>query len=96
MLCNCDQKQKKGKNFVVDEERQLCCSFLHVLQDPMMEDGQKFTTFWDRVQNHFNESRLVSYIPRFARSLETKWGIIKHDIAKFIGNYIVVFAFFVN
>jgi hypothetical protein len=26
--------------------------------------------------------------PRFARSLETKWGIIKHDVAKFIGKYI--------
>ncbi len=45
------------------------------------------------MQNHFNESRPVSCTPRFARSLETKWGIIKHDVAKFIGNYIVVLAF---
>jgi hypothetical protein len=62
----------------------------------MIKNGQKFTTFWDKVQNHFNESRLVSYAPKFARSLETKWGIIEHDIVKFIRNYIVVFAFFVN
>jgi hypothetical protein len=83
-------KTKKDKKFVVDEEWPLCCSSLHVSQDPMIENGQKFTMFWDRVQNHFNELCLTSYIPRFARSLKTKWGIIKHDITKFIGNYIVV------
>jgi hypothetical protein len=54
---------------------------------------QKFATFWDRVQNHFNESCPIGCAPRFARSLEIKWGIIKHDVAKFIGNYIVVFMF---
>jgi hypothetical protein len=27
-------KDKKGKNFVVKEERQLYCSFLYVSQDP--------------------------------------------------------------
>jgi hypothetical protein len=58
----------------------------------MIVNGQKSITFWDRVQNHFNESYLISCAPRFARSLKTKWGIIKHDIAKFIGNYIVVLA----
>jgi len=54
-------------------------------------NGQKFATFWDRVQNHFNESCPTGCVPRFARSLKIKWGIIKHDVAKFIGNYIVVF-----
>jgi hypothetical protein len=59
----------------------------------MIVNGQKFTMFWDRVQNHINELHLASCIPRFARSFKTKWGIIKHDIAKFIGNHIVVLAF---
>jgi hypothetical protein len=86
-------KTKKGKNFVVNEERQLCCSFLHVLQDPMIGNGQKFAMFWNRVQNYFSESCPTSCTPRFARSLETKWGIIKHDVAKFIRNYIVVLVF---
>jgi hypothetical protein len=90
MLCSCNQKQKKGKKIVVDEERQLCCSFFHVLQDLVIGTRQKIATFWDRVQNHFNESHPTSCTPRFARSLETKWGIIKHDVAKFIRNYTMV------
>jgi hypothetical protein len=27
-------KIKKGKNVVIEEERQLCCIFFHVSQDP--------------------------------------------------------------
>jgi hypothetical protein len=46
------------------------------------------------VQNHFNKLHLASCTPRFARSLKTKWGIIKHDVAKFIGNYIVVLVLY--
>jgi hypothetical protein len=34
----------------------------------------------------------IGCAPRFARSLETKWGIIKHDVAKIIGNYTVAFV----
>jgi hypothetical protein len=45
------------------------------------------------VQNHFDESHFYNYVPRFVSSLETKWGIINHDVAKFIGNYNIVFAF---
>jgi len=56
----------------------------------VIKNEQKSAMFWDRVQNHFNESHLTSCIPRYARSLETKWGIIKHDVSKFIGNYTTV------
>ncbi len=42
------------------------------------------------MQNHFNKLHPTICAPRFARSLETKWGIMKHDVAKFIGNYTVV------
>jgi hypothetical protein len=45
------------------------------------------------MQNHFNESHPTNYVPRFASSLETNWGIINHDLAKFIGNYNIVLAF---
>jgi len=36
----------------------------------------------------------VNYASRFARSLETKWGIINHDATKFIGNYIIMLALY--
>jgi hypothetical protein len=42
--------------------------------------------------NHINESHPVGCAPRFALSLETKWGIIKHDVAKFVGHYTIVLA----
>jgi hypothetical protein len=45
------------------------------------------------LQNHFNESHLASCAPEFVLSLETKWGIIKHDVAKFVGHYTVMLAF---
>ncbi len=36
------------------------------------ENEQKFTTFCDTVQHHFNETCPIDYAPRFGRSLETK------------------------
>jgi hypothetical protein len=50
MLYNSNQKQKKGIFFVVDEEQQLCCSFLHVSQDLVINNEQKFAMLWDRVK----------------------------------------------
>ncbi len=61
-----------------------------ISQDSMIENMQKSTTFWDWVHNHFNESHFTSCAPRYARSLEIKWGIIQHDVTKFIGHYIAV------
>ena len=40
--------------------------------------------YWERIVSHFN-SACVSTEDRSARSLETKWGKIKHDILEFIG-----------
>jgi hypothetical protein len=91
-LTHSQLKARKGKKIVVDEEQQLCCSSLHISQDLMIGNQQKFATFWDRVQNHFNESHSASCAPRFALSLETKWGIIKHDVAKFVGHYTIMLA----
>jgi len=33
------EKGKRGKTFVPEEERQLCCSVLHVSQDPVVGNG---------------------------------------------------------
>ncbi len=44
------------------------------------------------MQNHFNKLHLASCAPRFARSLETKWGIIKHDVGKFVGHHTIMLA----
>ncbi len=89
-LLQMQSEAKKDKIFVVKEVCQLYCSFLHVSQDPLIRNMQKFATFLDKVQNHFNEFHLANFALKFARFLEAKWGIIKHDVAKFIRNYTVV------
>lgn len=80
-------RSRKGKNFVPDEEIQLCKSFLLVSQESFTRDGQRSTTFWGRVGEHYNSNRPASRAERPARSLETRWGIIKHDTVKFVGCY---------
>jgi hypothetical protein len=70
----------------------LCCSFFHILQDSMIGSKQKSATFWDWVQNHSNGLCPASCAPRSTRGLETKWGIIKHDVAKFVRHYTTMLA----
>ena len=74
---------KKGKNFSADEERALCRSFLVVSQDPVCGNGQRNTAFWERITANYNANKPKSCPIRPARSLESKWSHIKHDVAKF-------------
>ncbi|KAG0504682.1 hypothetical protein M758_N026500 [Ceratodon purpureus] len=78
-------KASKGKNFVPEEERQLTRSILAISQDPISGNQQKGNAFWERIYTHYDQFRPGGH--RGARSLESKWGAIKHDVAKFIGNY---------
>jgi hypothetical protein len=82
----------KGKNFTDNEERQVCRSFLAISQDPITGVGQKATVFWDRVFVHYNHHKPEGYPDRSAQSLDTKWGHIRHDVAKFNGCYDQVIA----
>jgi hypothetical protein len=78
---------QKGKNFGAEEERQLFCSYLHISQDLVHGNGQRNSVFWERICKHFHDCRPEGSVERSARSLETKWDIIKHDVAKFVGIY---------
>ena len=83
-------KEKKGKNFNNEEERILCHSFLHVSQDPISRNGQCNMAFWERITRHYNDTKPRSSPLHPAKSLETKWGHIKHDVSKFCGLYKLV------
>ncbi|CAM6083793.1 unnamed protein product [Calypogeia fissa] len=63
---------------------------MQISQDPIVESGQRNVTFWDRVAQHYNGHRPTSTQERGARSLESKWGELKHDVAKFAGTYSTV------
>ena len=80
-------RAQKGNFFSQDEVRQLCRSVLHVSQDPVVGNGQRATTFWERITKHYQENRPGGCAERPSRSLETKWGVIKHDVSKFCGVY---------
>jgi hypothetical protein len=73
--------RSKGKNFVAEEECQLCRSMLHISQDSSVGNGQKNGAFWERIADHFNNVSTAG--SRAARSLESKWGAIKHNVSKF-------------
>ena len=75
----------KGKNFCKDEEEQLRRNVLHVIQDRIVGNQQRAGVFWDWITTHYHENQPQGPPPQ--RSLETKWGTIKHDVSKFIGVY---------
>jgi hypothetical protein len=60
-------------------------SVLHVMQDPVVGKGQKGFAFCKCIFEHYDQRRPHSFRP--ARLLESKWGQIKYDIAKFISVY---------
>jgi hypothetical protein len=80
-------KARKGKAFVVEEDKQVCRFVLHVSQDLITRNGQKNQVFWEQIAMHYNNNCPTFYEEHLARSLEIKWGFIKLDVAKFCGNY---------
>jgi len=44
----------------------------------------------DYIIEHYNQNHSIGLCERLARSLEPKWSIRKHDVAKFIINHSVV------
>ncbi len=41
---------------------------------------------------HYNQNRPICGVEKITKSLESKWGMIKHDIVKFYGCYKAVVA----
>jgi hypothetical protein len=75
----------KKKNFIRVEEEQLCKSVMLVSQDRVVGNQQKASVFWERISEHYIANRPDGVRP--LRSLETKWGLIKHNVSKFCGIY---------
>jgi len=70
-MTNSNSAQKE-KNFGVEEERWLVCSFLYVLQDPVLGNGMKANTFWNRVHAHYKSNNSSMKKESLVQSLETK------------------------
>jgi hypothetical protein len=72
--------KKKGKKFV--DKKQLVFSFNTFLKTQSQGMGPKSTTFWDKVDDHYNKHHLTTHAKRITRLLETKLGTIKHNMNK--------------
>ena len=75
----------RGNNFNRAEEEQLCRSVLFVSQDRIVGNQQRAGVFWERISEYYEEHRPDA--PQPQRSLETEWGLIKHDVSCFCGVY---------
>ena len=75
---------KGGKN-VLEEERQLMRNVMAISWDPNSANQQKGNAFWEWIYVHYDECRPGGH--RAMRSLESKWAMIKQNIAKFISAY---------
>ena len=60
---------------------------MHISQDPRIGNGQQAGAFWKRVCKYYHENQPFGAGERPSRLLETKWGVVKHDVAKFYGVY---------
>jgi len=52
-------KARKGKAFVVEEDKQVCRCVLHVSQDLITRNGQKNQVFWEQIAMHYNNNALL-------------------------------------
>ncbi|CAM6106793.1 unnamed protein product [Calypogeia fissa] len=62
---------QRGKNFSPAELKQLCFSFLEILQDPCVGNGQRKENFWERISEHYDANKPASLEIRTSKSLET-------------------------
>ena len=58
---------------------------MHVSQDQIVDNQQRVGVFWKRVSEHYEDNRPIGLRPQ--KSLETKWGNVKHDVSKWFGVY---------
>ncbi|CAM6128949.1 unnamed protein product [Calypogeia fissa] len=70
-------KSSRGSNFTRAKLNQLCASWMHVLQNPIVGFAQKQGAFWDRTVKHYNDNKPKEQERRNVRSLETKWSDVK-------------------
>jgi hypothetical protein len=86
MLAWHEREPEKEKSLWQMKKKQLCRTMFHVLQDLVIGNRQKNRTFWERTATHYNNNRPLCCPRHLAKSLETKWGAIKHVWQNFVTN----------
>ncbi|CAD6212559.1 unnamed protein product [Miscanthus lutarioriparius] len=77
---------KRGSNYTSLEDIQLCKSWIHISNDPIIGNDQAGKTYWERIANDFHKNRDFES-DRTPNSLEHRFGIILKECMKFQGYY---------
>ncbi|CAD6236086.1 unnamed protein product [Miscanthus lutarioriparius] len=77
---------KRGSNYTNLEDIQLCKSWIHISNDPIIGNNQPGKTYWERIRNDFHSNRDFES-DRTPNSLEHRFGIILKECMKFQGYY---------
>jgi len=77
---------KRGSNYTNLEDIQLCKSWIHISNDPIIGNNQPGKTYWERIGNDFHSNRDFES-DRTPNSLEHRFGIILKECMKFQGYY---------
>ncbi|KAA1119313.1 hypothetical protein PGT21_050280 [Puccinia graminis f. sp. tritici] len=91
---------KKGfPRWSVEEDKKLCIAWLNTSRDPIVGNGQKASTFWERIHNTLSEliteyneekknSKGFKELPlRPVGAVECRWALIMKLVNKFSGCY---------
>ena len=82
----CKGSSKWGSNYTNLEDIQLCKSWIHISNDPIIGNNQPGKTYWERIGNDFHSNRDFES-DRTPNSLEHRFGIILKECMKFQGYY---------
>ncbi|EHS63147.1 uncharacterized protein PGTG_20732 [Puccinia graminis f. sp. tritici CRL 75-36-700-3] len=93
-----DPTPKKGfPRWSIEEDKKLCIAWLNTSRDPIVGNGQKATTFWERIHatlsdliTEYNDNKKNSKnfkpLPiRPVGAVECHWGHIQKCVSKFAG-----------
>uniref|UniRef100_A0A336MSK4 CSON005107 protein n=1 Tax=Culicoides sonorensis TaxID=179676 RepID=A0A336MSK4_CULSO len=76
----------KRRNFSIEEDRQICRSWLSFSEDPIHGTDQSNAVFWTKIHAHASQ-KISSLGERHWDSLRQRWGMISRCVSKFVGCY---------
>lgn len=83
------EKQQCGSNFTIEEDKLLVSAWLNISMDPVTGTDQNKTTFWQRVEELFHQSKKGGS-NRTENSLMNRWSTIQFSTNKFCTFYAMI------
>ena len=81
-------KGTRGKNWIADEDVQLCKSWIHISEDPSTGDDQDLKEFWGRILLDYNKYKLATFQERTSwENLYNRFKIIQKQVSGYCGRF---------